>query len=229
MIGSALVTTKLLWIAKKDFVSEWRSRQILPAMLLVGAVIGFVFGFQTSLVPLAAQRIVGGLYWLAVYLGGVVALEGSFASERDASCWQGLLLYPVQPSTIYLAKLLAGAFSLAILQLCLIPLFALMMRVSLWDHPWHLFCLMLIGNLALTSLGTLVAALTAESQQGRGLLLMLGLSLEIPVLLAASEATRLMLEHETGAPWWRWVQLLAAGALIFITAGIVLFEFIVEE
>ena len=37
------------------------------------------------------------------------------------------------------------------------------------------------------------------------------------------------LEHDFGPAWWRWVQLLAGFAIVFVTAGIVLFEFAVEE
>lgn len=223
------MTAKLWWIVHKDLLSEWRARQVLPAMVLVGAVVSLIFGFQISLIPGATEQIIGGLYWLTVYLGGVIALEGSFASEREAGCWHGLLLYPVTPSTIYLAKLMANVVSLAVLQLCLIPLFALIMRVPLWDHPWHLLLITLLGNLALTSVGTLIAALAAETRQGRGLLLLLVLPLEIPVILAASEATRLMIEHQTDLQWWRWMQLLVVFAVVFVTAGVVLFEFIVED
>jgi hypothetical protein len=47
--------------------------------------------------------------------------------------------------------------------------------------------------------------------------------------LGVAEATRLAIEHDFSADWWRWMQLLACFAVVFVTAGIVLFEFAIED
>jgi hypothetical protein len=51
----------------------------------------------------------------------------------------------------------------------------------------------------------------------------------IPLVLGAAEATRLAIEHDFGPNWWRWMQLLAAFAIVFVTAGTVLFEYAIED
>ncbi|MEE8452682.1 MAG: heme exporter protein CcmB, partial [Thermoguttaceae bacterium] len=87
----------------------------------------------------------------------------------------------------------------------------------------------LLGNLGIASIGTLLSALATSIRQNGNLLVLLVLPMVIPVVLGAAEATRLIAENDLGDAWWRWIQLLAAFAVIFITAGTVLFEFVVED
>ena len=63
----------------------------------------------------------------------------------------------------------------------------------------------------------------------RAYLSLLLLPMVIPVVLAAAEATTLAVENDLGGAWWRWIQLLAAFAVIFLTVGIVLFDHAIEE
>jgi heme exporter protein B len=66
-------------------------------------------------------------------------------------------------------------------------------------------------------------------RQSSYLLPLLVLPAVVPLVLAAAEATRLAVEHDVGSDWWRWVQLIAAFAIVFVAAGIALFEYAVEE
>ncbi len=51
----------------------------------------------------------------------------------------------------------------------------------------------------------------------------------IPVVLAASQATQMQADGRIDAAWWDWNGLLACFAIIFIVAGVVLIDFVVEE
>lgn len=65
--------------------------------------------------------------------------------------------------------------------------------------------------------------------KGTNLTVLLALPMAIPVVLAAAEATRLLAEGRLDGSWWDWNGLLAAFAGIFVTAGMVLMDFVVEE
>ena len=58
---------------------------------------------------------------------------------------------------------------------------------------------------------------------------MLALPTAIPVVIAATQATRLLAEGTLDCSWWDWNSLLAAFAAIFIVAGVVLMDFVAEE
>jgi ABC-type transport system involved in cytochrome c biogenesis permease component len=61
------------------------------------------------------------------------------------------------------------------------------------------------------------------------LLALVLLPLVLPVLLGAGEATRLVIAGDLGSQFGRWLQLLAAFAVMFCTVGALVFEFILEE
>jgi heme exporter protein B len=213
----------------KDLICECRARRVWPAMLLMGVVVALVFSIQMDVLPSQKHQIAGGLLWLAIFFAGAVAMDRSFAAERDDGCWDGLTLCPVGPTAIFLAKLSANVVALAALQAILIPLFAVLSGAELVGHPWAMLLVALLGNLGIAAAGTLLSALSAGIRHGTGLLVFLLLPLTTPVVLAAAEATRLVCEGSLDQTYWRWVQLLGAFAAIFTTAGMVLFEYVVED
>lgn len=223
------MAARMWWIIRKDLLTEWRTLQVWPAMLLLGLIVTVLFAVQMELLPEQREQIVGGLLWLSLVLAGMPALDRSCAAEGEEGCWEALLNYPISPATVYLAKLAVNVVSLAILQGVLIALFAGMSQVSLLSHPWAMVLVALLGNVGLASLGTLLAGLSSGSRKNGHLLALLVLPMVFPLVLAAAEATRLIAAGDLGTGWQRWVGLLGASAVIFITAGIVLFEFIVEE
>jgi heme exporter protein B len=223
------MTAKLWCIISKDLLSECRARRVWPAMLLLGIVVALTFAGQMDLPPEQQRHVAGGLLWLAIFFAGMIALDRSFASEREDGCWEGLRLYPVSTSTIYLAKLAVNVVALAALQCVLVPLFVVLSGVPLLAHPAATVLVALLGNLALAAVGTLLSALAAGIRQSAYLLPLLVLPMAVPVVLGAAEATRLAAEGDFGPEWWRWIQLLAAFAVLFVTVGMVLFDFVVED
>lgn len=223
------MAAKIWWIIHKDLMSECRARRVWPAMVLLGALVALVFGLQMDLPADGKRQIVGSLLWLATVLAGTPGIDRSFASEREDGCWEGLLLCPISSTTVYLGKFAVNVVMLAGLQCVLIPLFAVFSDVPLLAHPWAMLLLAGLGNVAIASVGTLLGAVTAGARQGGNLLVLLMLPLVVPVVIAAAEATRLMMESDFGTPWWCWVQLLGGFAIVFTTAGMMLFDFVIED
>jgi heme exporter protein B len=223
------MTKKLYYMVAKDLLSECRSLRTWPAMLLLGVVVALMFAMQMDLPPEQQRQVAGALLWLTIFFAGTLALDRSFAAEREDGCWEGLFSYPVSPTSVYVAKLIVNVVALAALESVLLPLFAVLTDVPLLAHPGPIVAVALLGNLGLAAVGTLLSAAASAGRQSSYLLPLLVLPAVAPLVLGAAEATRLAVEHDFGPEWWRWVQLLAAFAVIFIAAGTVLFEFVVEE
>jgi ABC-type transport system involved in cytochrome c biogenesis permease component len=66
-------------------------------------------------------------------------------------------------------------------------------------------------------------------RRNNGLLSLLVLPVVIPVVIAATQATQLLSENSFGGLWWRWTELLIVFDVVFIAAGAVLIDFVVEE
>ena len=86
-----------------------------------------------------------------------------------------------------------------------------------------------VASPGMAAVGTLVSFLAAGSGKSGSLLVLVVLPLVIPVLLAAAECTRLVVENRIDEQWWRWVQLLGAFAVVFVTAGTLLSEYASED
>jgi heme exporter protein B len=223
------LVTKLWWLIHKDLISECRARQVWPTMLLLGGVVVLVFTIQMNLPLIERQRIVSGLLWIAVFFCGAITLDRSFAGELEDGCLDGLLSYPIPAGLVFLAKLTVNVLALTALECVLIPLFAVLSGAPLLVHPTRLVLVATLGNVGIAAVGTLLSAVTSGTRHRANPLVLLVVPLALPVLLGAAEATRLMMASDFGAEWLRWTQLLGAFATIFVTAGVVLFDFVVEE
>ncbi len=223
------MTKKLCYMVAKDLLSECRALRTWPAMLLLGVVVAMMFAMQMDLPPEHQRQIAGSLLWLTVFFAGSLALDRSFAAEREDGCWEGLFCYPVSPTAVYLAKLTVNVVALAALECVLIPLFAMLTDVPLLAHPVPIIAIAVLGNLGLAAVGTLLSAVANAGRQSSYLLPLLVLPAVIPLVLGAAEATRLAVEHDFGPDWWHWMQLLASFAVVFVTAGTVLFEYAIED
>jgi heme exporter protein B len=223
------MASKLWWLIHKDLVVEFRTRQAWPAMLLLGTIVAVVFSMQMELPAQQRPAVAGGLLWLAILFAGLVVIERTCAAEQLDGCWDGLRLYSLPPSMIYVAKLIVNVLALSALECVLVPLFVILSDVPLLVPAWAMVLVAVLGSLGLAAIGTLVSATTLGLRQQGAVLSLLVLPLVLPVVLAAAEATRLIGEHNLGDEWWRWVQFLGAFAIVFVTLGIVLFGFLVEE
>jgi heme exporter protein B len=119
--------------------------------------------------------------------------------------------------------------ALVILELVLVPAFLALADIPFAARPTPLLLIVLLANVGFAAVGTLVGGLTSGLRHRGGLLALLLLPLLVPVLFAASEATRLLLADKLDSLWWSWIQLLAVFAVVFTVTGAILFEFVVED
>ncbi len=223
------MSRNLVWLIQNDLLGESRSWQLWPEALLLGTSVTVLFGLQISL-PLDYQpEIVGPVVWFTILFAGLPTLDRSFSGYRQDRCLEGLLLAPIRPATIFLAKVIVNLLALMMLACLILPL-----RFALSDIPPSgsiagLALVAFLTNLGLATIGTILSAIAANGSSRRGGLALLLFPLVTPLLLAASESTRLALDNTLNAEWYRWVQFLAIFSAIFLTSGIVLSEFILKD
>jgi heme exporter protein B len=197
-------------------------------MLLLGLVLALALAMQIDLPSDQKRQVVGRLFWLAVFFAWHVALDRSLAGEREENCWQALLLYPVTPGSLFLAKFIANFFALIAIETILIPAFVVLADVSLTANSWPFLAILVAANLGLCAVGTLVSALISGLSRHGSLLVLLVLPLVSPVVIGAGQATASLIAGDTPS-WSHWLQLLSVFAGLFMCLGTLLFEFVIEE
>jgi len=198
-------------------------------MILLGLSVAVTFSLSIRAAPDEQRHVAAALLWLTTFLAAGAALDRSFAAEHECGGWDALRLYPISPAAVFLAKLAGNVVALGALQAILVPAFAALCGLPLAEHPWALLVVVGLGNVGLAAAGTLLSALSAGLRQGAGVLTLLMFPVAVPLLLATIEATSLCGAPEIGEPWWRWVELLALFAAVFVVAGTVLVGYLMEE
>ena len=216
------------WLVHKDLLRELRAPRAWPAMLLLGLLLALVLAMQIDLLLDQKRQVIGCLFWLAVFFAWNVALDRSFSSEREENCLQALLLYPITPGTLFIAKFIANLLALTAIEAILIPAFVIFTDVSLLAGAWRFLTILVAANLGLCAVGTLVSALISGLPRQGSLLVLLVLPLASPIVIGAGQATTSLLAGDTTS-WCRWLQLLSVFAALFICLGTLLFEFVIEE
>jgi heme exporter protein B len=189
-----------------------------------------LFVFQFAVGP-DRERLAGtlpGLLWLGFILSGLLGLGRTFVVERENDCWEGLLLAPGDKSAIYVGKLAGNVLLMLVVEVLLIVLFTIFFDIDLSPAIPALAIVVVLGTIGLASVGTLFAAMTAGVRARELLFPVLLLPVQVPVLLATVKATEAGLAGEPLATYAHWLQLLAAADVIYLVAGVLTFEFILE-
>jgi len=214
--------TALLW---KDVVTELRRRELVMSLvvfsLLVLLVFDFAFDLQRQDVPAAAP----GILWVTFIFAGVINLNRGFALEQDRGTWEGLLLAPIDRGAIYLAKL-----AVSVLFMLIVELVAVLVFEAFFDVPadWpRLAAVILAGTLGFATVGTLFAAMAANTRAREIFLPVLLLPVSVPVIIGSVRATELAFHPAPSN--YPWLGLVLAFDAIFLAVSFAVFEFVIEE
>jgi heme exporter protein B len=219
---------RALVVAWKDLLVERRSKETLNALLFFSLLLLFVF--QLALGPDRERlaSVLPGLLWIGFILSGLLALGRTFLIEREHDCWEGLLLAPGDKSAIYLGKLAGNLVVMLAVEALVLALFVLFFNIEIGGALPGLALVIALGTVGLASIGTLFAAMTAHLRARELLFPVLFLPMEVPVLLATVQATQALFLGESLGSVAHWLKLLIAADVIYLAAGVLTFDFILE-
>jgi heme exporter protein B len=216
----------MLAIIWKDIMLESRSRETISSLFVLGVLVLLIFNFAIDIAPANMARMAPGVLWIAIVFSAMLGLGRTFAIERENSCMTGLLLAPIDRSSVFAAKLFVNVLLLVVFEIMLLPVFAIFFDLEVGGKLLELAVVLLAGTLGLAATGTLFA-LAALGTRARELMLpLLVLPLQIPLLIAAVKATDHVLRGESLATLGGWGTLLVAFDVLFVTAGWLAFEFV---
>jgi heme exporter protein B len=220
---------RALAIARKDLLAEWRDRESFTAMVFFAFLILFLYSFAFGGDQALIRAASSGLLWLALIFTSVLGLARSVQWELENECLDGLLLYPAQREAIYLGKLLGNLAVISLVELVIFPLFAVLYNVDLWSQLPKLLLIALPGTVGLAAVGTLLSSMTAGLRAREAMLPFLLFPLMIPLILAVVRGTEVVMRGEPFDLAVPWLKLMGAFDVVFVTASLLMFEYLVEE
>jgi heme exporter protein B len=141
-----------------------------------------------------------------------------------------LLLVPMDRSALFAAKAGANLISIALIEVMLFPLFALFFGIDLFGALGAVVVVVILADVGFAAIGTLFAALAAQTSSRELVLPILALPALIPVFIAATELTSGLLLGEglADVASQGWFGILIAFDVIMTTAGALLFDYALE-
>src|SRR5215470_4216 len=121
----------MLALIRKDLLIEFRTKETLASLLLLGLLTLVVLSFAFDPTSELRGEAAPGALWVSVIFAGVLGLSRSFLAERENDCLQGLLLCPVDRGTIYLAKTTTNFVFMMAAQLLIVPIFIFFFNLPL--------------------------------------------------------------------------------------------------
>lgn len=216
-----------LLVAAKDLRVELRSKVGLNQVAPFAAAVLLLFGFALGPDRKALQPAAAGLFWVAVLLSALLATQRSFAIESADDARDGLRLSGLDPAGIFLGKAAAVALQLLVLEALLAVGIAVFYGARLTGAA-VLGGACLLASAGLAAVGTLYGMASSSLRVRDTLLPLLFLPVVAPVLLAATKAWNGALAGPAGAGAG-WLVVLAVFAVVYVAAGVVAFDPLLED
>jgi heme exporter protein B len=234
---------RTLALIRKDLRVEMRARDTLPPMLAFSLAVTLLLSFTLpaagrleapidvpgpGTAPLA--DVLAGFLWVTVLFAGLIGFARTFEIERADGALDALLLVPMDRSALFAAKAGGNLLSIMVIELMLLPLFALFFGIDLFGRLGAVVVVVILADVGFAAIGTLFAALAAHTNSRELVLPILALPALVPVFIAATELTSGLFLGEGLADVASegWFGILIAFDVIMTTAGALLFDYALE-
>jgi heme exporter protein B len=212
----------------KELRLEFRTRELLSATIVFALVVIVMFSFAFEPTAAESRRYGPGLLWIAFLFAGSLMLNPSFAREQSNDTLDALRMAPISSFAILFGKILANFIFMSMVEVVLVPAFAVLYNVSLAGIVGRLVLVLVLGTIGLTVTGTVFSAISAHARMRELLLPLLLLPILTPLLIGAVEATASLFTEQPELDR-TWVFLLAGFDIVFLTASWLLCDYLVEE
>ena len=214
-------------IVWKGLRAEFRSFELVSAMLVFSLLVILIFNFALELDIKTRQSVTAGVLWATFAFAGTLGLNRSMAIEKDRGSLDGLLLAPVDRSAIYFGKFISNLAFMLLVEIIVLPIYSILYNTNLFQPG--LLMVILLGSIGYTAVGTLLAAMSVQTRTRDVLLPILLFPVAFSVLLAAVKASGGFLNNSELTDILLPINLLIAYDVIFIAVSFMVFETIVEE
>jgi heme exporter protein B len=216
-------------VIRKDLRLELRGGNSTLALLAMSMMVLVVLVFALDAARVRSADTAAGALWVAMVFAGLVGATRVLGAERENNAIRGLLLSPLDPGTLYAAKLAAAFIFMAVAEVGAVVLLVLFFNLEFNAALVRLAPVLMLGALGFAALATLLSAATGHTRAGDMILPILAVPMFVPALIAGVKACSAAL---TGAPLGSmsdWLRIMIAFDVLFVTAGYLLFEHVVGE
>ncbi|MDP7534220.1 MAG: heme exporter protein CcmB [SAR202 cluster bacterium] len=214
-------------ILAKDVLLELRTKDILVSVVVFALLVIVIFNFALNPTPNTVAMVAPGILWVAFTFGGVLGLNRSFALEKERGNLRGLMLAPIGRDAVYFGKFLGNFLFMVIVEAVIYPVFAVLFNLPLLVPGF--IPVALLATLGIAAVGTMFSAMAVNTRSREVMLPVLFFPVVVPIIVAAVEATGVLIRGDASADLTRWVPFMAVFDAIFLVVCPAAFAMIIEE
>lgn len=208
-------------ICGKDLRSEIRTRYAVNALAMFIIVVISVIKFSLGEEKIS-NELQAGLLWIIIFFSASSGLSRVFVAEEERGTSLVLKLTS-EPRSVFLGKLIFNTLLTFMINFLIVFLFLIVTGLTV--NSFGLFILTLItGNLGLSSVLTIIAALISKANSKGTLYPVLSFPLLLPLFMAAINATWLCIEGISISGLAGDLQIMISYTVVVITASYLLFD-----
>lgn len=215
----------LVW---KDIASELRTKEMVSGMLIFSFLVIVIFSFAFDPTKETTKAVFPGVIWVGFSFAAILGLNRSFVAERTNDSLMGLMLAPADRSVIYFAKVISNFLFVTVMELVSLPIFFILFDYRMSGSILFLLLVIMLSTFGFIAVGTLLAALSANTRTSEILLPIILFPIVIPIIIMAVESTSLILGSPGIIGLKSWLSLIIAYDLIFLVVPFVLFDYVLE-
>jgi len=214
-------------LLRKDLTIELRTGEVLVTSGFFAVLVVVLGSLAFYLGPDTRGQVAAGVIWLAVAFAAVLALGRLWQRERDEGAFDGIVMAPIQPSSIFAGKALGLLAFLFLIEAVVVPLSALFFALDVSDVGLGLAAIAFVATPGIAAAGTLFGAMTVRTSARDLVLAVVLLALLAPAVLTAVAATRELLGGARLGELGDYFRLLGVFDVAFVAGGLGLFGLLV--
>jgi heme exporter protein B len=212
-----------LAICRKDFNSEIRTRYSLNGLAMFIIVVISIIKFSLGEEKLSSE-LHAGLLWIIIFFANSNGLSRVFVAEEDRGT-SFVLKLTANSKSVLLGKLIFNTLLSFLINFFVVFLFIVTMDLKI--NSFGLFVLtVVLGNLGLSGVMTIIAALISKSSSKGTLYPVLSFPLLLPLMLTTINATWLAIEGTDAGQLFGEIQIMVSYSVVIITASFLLFDLV---
>jgi heme exporter protein B len=175
----------ILRLLEKDFLVEFRTREVLVSMGLFSLLLVVVFAFAFQIEQDVVQALAPGIVWVTVAFAGNLGMSRVIDREREHGAMAGLLQSPAGAGAVFWAKTLSAFAFMLLVELLVVPISMVLIGIEL--APGGLVPLiagLFLGSFGFAVVGTLFAAMLAETRLREVIVPIIVYPVAVPVIVA---------------------------------------------
>tara|TARA_Y100000996_G_C22534339_1_gene647760 strand:- start:712 stop:1362 length:651 start_codon:yes stop_codon:yes gene_type:complete len=209
----------------KELKLEFRTKETILSMFLLGIILTFLFSITIENVK---QEFIIVYFWIIIFMISSLGLYRSYQNEKNLDSFNMMLSSPVDPSIIFISKVISFFIQILIVQIFLFPIFILFFKLN-FNFSYAVLFLTLATNWYISSLGNIIGGITLRSNRNEMIIPILLFPFSAPILLAIIRATEGIVNNYSFYDFSNWIFIIITSSIVVFILGIWAYYDIIKE